>query len=339
MRLARLAWSSAPLLVVATSVACTVACNGSSSATPAAGTCSFVAPIPVLPATPLTPSDLEYGNLPPGISVQSYAEAQGLAYLDSFVGSYLRGGVPLYTGTLAAHDNESVLGLDCSGGSTACKDQSITEGPAIASLAVGDGGASLSVHSLAQHEYVVFQQSQGVADVTTVGLVLPDDSSGGNTGTCKGCVPSFGSMPKSITFENIESSAEVAVNATPFGTDAGAVDAAGALLHTYASASLTVAEPCALTFNDLIELNTLNPISTPYGFATPTFVLTGGQMVAELQGSVYAEGSEGTGNYCSTWYMIELYVDPSNLADYGVRSYQTFTPDAGYDDYNVCAGG
>jgi hypothetical protein len=211
-----------------------------------------------------------------------------------------------------------------------CKDQSIAEGPAVASLTVVDGVAALTVHSLAEHKYVIFQQTTEAADVTTVSLVLSDSTSGGNSGTCSGCVPSFASKPQTISFQNIESTVDVGVNAPPVGRDAGSRDAGGAVLDTYASSSLTLGTACALTFDDLIELNALNP---PSDMSAPVFTLEGGDMVAQLQGSVYGNVSN---EYCVTSYTIEIYVNASNLADYGVRSYQTYVPDAGYYYGSVC---
>jgi len=310
-----------------------VACssNGTTASPATVGAaCSYVAPVPAAPASSTTN---DYGELPSGMTVQAYAEAQGLAYLDSFVGTYLRGDVTLYTGTLQASDNQSVLGDDCGGGSTACKNGSITEGPAIASLVVSQGIATLSVHSLSEHDYVVFTQSTAAAGVTNVGIVLPDTSEGGNTGTCKGCVPSFSAKPSSITFKNLVSTGDVAVNPGQGNVDGGVTDAnAGAALSTHASASLTLATACALTFDDLIELNSLNGLGTSnntLGSAntSSTFTQQGNDMVAEVQSTVYSYTGEQD---CSTSYTIELYVNLTNLADYGVRNFQTYTPDAGY---------
>jgi len=328
MRLAHSAVSTA-LLVVAAAVACST--NSCSSATPSGSSaCSFSGAIPTVPASPVTAQNVQSQYLPSGVSVQAYAEAQANQYLDSFVGQYLRGQVTVYTGTLSAHDNESVLGTDCGGGGSACKDQSISEGPAVAALTVASGVSSLTVHSLAAHKYVVFQQTKGVANVTEVGLVLKDGTSGGNSGTCSGCVPSFASKPQTISFQNIESSADVAVNPQPIGSDAGSADAGGAVLNTYASSSLTLGTACALTFDDLVELNAMN---LPSGLSAPSFTLQGGEMVATLQGSLYADVKS---NYCLTSYTIEIYVNASNLAEYGVRGYQTYVPDAGYGYASVC---
>lgn len=308
-------------------VAAAIACGGrsSSSATDSGSSaCAYSGAIPTIPTSQVTKWDVANGMRPTGVSAQSYAEAQAYQYLDSFVGQYLRGDVPVYRGTFSAHDNESVLGTACDGGSAACTDESISEGPAVASLTVVDGAASLRVHSLSEHKYVLFRQTKEVADVTTVSLVLPDSSSGGNSGTCSGCVPSFASKPETISFQNLKSTVDVGVNPPPLGANAGSSDAGGVELNTYASSSLTLGTACSLAFADLAELNALN---RPTGARAPVFTLKGGEMVAELQGTVYGDVSN---DFCLTLYTIELYVNASNLADYGVRGYQTFIPDAGY---------
>ena len=121
----------------------------------------------------------------------------------------------------------------------------------------------------------------------------------------------------------------------PGGTvnDAGiVVDAyAGVELNTYASASLTLATPCDLAFDDLVELNSLGTGSTSsLSVNGASFVASGGEMVAVVQSVVGT--STPNGNYCSTDFSIELYVNTSNLADYGVRNYTVVHPDAGYYD-------
>src|SRR5580698_3522064 len=44
-----------------------------------------------------------------GASAEVMANAQGLAFLESFLGPFVRGEVPVYRGTLTARDNQSVL--------------------------------------------------------------------------------------------------------------------------------------------------------------------------------------------------------------------------------------
>lgn len=234
-----------------------------------------MSPIPQVPAVP--DSGLyDYGTIPQGETAQAYATTAALVALDALIGRYLRGDVVVYTGTLSAHDDQSVLGPDCpgDGGNVACANNSIASGPAVASLVTSNGVTSLNVHSLAEHKYVVFQQGApdgGVgagAGVTTVGLVLSDQYSGGNSGTCVGCAPAFASAPQSITIQNLVSS-DLVPNLDAAVPDAAGLDGATtdanleATLHTYATASLTRATPCELTWADLVELNTFTAANAP----------------------------------------------------------------------------
>jgi hypothetical protein len=319
--------SVALTIVVIAGLGCSSTAPASNGATTTTGVCGFSGTVPRLSLSSNTNDELESGELRNGGTVQNYAQAQGLQFLDSFVGSYLRGDTTLYAGTLQASDNQSVLGLDCAGAK--CRNESINEGSAIGSLAVSSGVATLTVHSLADHKYVVLTQSKSDANVSSVSIVLPDSRQGGNTGTCTKCVTDFLAKPSSISFKDLVSIADVAVNP---GTDGGT----GAPLSTHATGSLTLSHPCSLTFNDLVELNSMNGLPISNNGYEPsvmnTFVLQDdGDMVATVQGSVYAYVGE---EYCTTSYTIDLYVNPSNLADYGVRNFQTFKPDASYEQ--VC---
>src|ERR1700679_1825700 len=110
----------------------------------AAVACSYSGALPQPPSSSVAAGggSFDDGTVPPGVSVQAFAEALGQQYLDAFVGDYLRGKLTVYHGTLSAHDDQSVLGTDCNGGEDACADQSIANGPAVASLTVyADAGA------------------------------------------------------------------------------------------------------------------------------------------------------------------------------------------------------
>jgi hypothetical protein len=331
---------------VAIAVAFASGCSSTASpasATAGASSCGFSSAPPSAPSADASQYGYESDYVPQGTSVKSYVTAQALIGLDALIGSYLRGDSIVYTGTLAAHDDQSVLGSDCpaDGGYVApCSNQSISNGPAVASLTTSQGVASLAVHSVSQHKYVVFQQggSDGggfATGVTAVGLVLPDNFAGGNSGTCTGCAPSFANAPSTITFDNLVSLTEVP-NLDASVPDASAPDAAvvdantEALLRTYATASLTRATPCELTWYDLVELNVLNSTSAP---GLGSFTLQGGEWSTVAKGNVETETASG--DYCSVSYSLEVYVNASNLADYGVRNYQTFIPDAGYYE-NTC---
>jgi hypothetical protein len=278
-------------------------CGGSSDGATAASTsCGFVAPVPT------APKDASYNA-----SVEAQAQTQGLQALDSFVGPYLRGDIAVYRGTLSAHDNQSVLASPSNDGSPGYKSQTVPEGPAVASLAIAGGSATLSVHSTTEHKYLVLQQdTKNASNTTNVGIILPDGSGGGNTGTCVGCVPDFGGKPQTIAFENIVSTQVVNIGAFAGEELEGGPDNDDVTLHTYGTASLTLVPPCGVAFDDLAELNASNGL---------TFALQGDQMVTQMTGYAYMSGE-----YCEVAYTIELYVSTTNLADYGVQNFQQLPP-------------
>ena len=296
--LRRLPFLAAPILLVA--------CGGGSSAalgTPAS--CGFDGPVPKTP-----------DGAPPNASVQAYAEVQGRLALDAYLGPYLRGDVAVYKGALGAHDNQGVLGPPSSGGSPSpgtpsgggYENQSVSTGPAVASLVTTSGNGTLSVHSLTEHKYVVFQQAAPNASKTTsVGIILADDATGGNTGTCVDCVPDFVARPDTIEFENITSSQVVNLDSLGEGND-------DVTLHTYATASLDLVPPCGIAFADVEELNASTGLA---------FEVRGNQMVAEMSGYALPPGGG-----CYVTYTIELYVSTTNLADYGVQNFSS-TPGQG----------
>jgi hypothetical protein len=254
-------------------------------------TCAFSGAVPKAPKPPSSET-----------SVESYVEGQALVQLDAYLGTYLRGEATVYRGTLSAHDNQGVLGPPPSHGFPGYESQTIRPGPAVAALTLSQGIASLTVHSSAAHKYVVLQQSKSDPSTTSVGIILADKSSGGNTGTCTHCVPDFAARPGSIDFSNIESSQVVNIGSSgPQNQDV--------TLHTYATASLELVPPCMVTFEDLEELNAASGL---------TFVSQDTEWVYELAGQAY---DPKTG--CAVSYTVELYVSATNLADYGVRSFSS----------------
>jgi hypothetical protein len=227
--------------------------------------------------------------------------AQGLAFLEGFLGPYVRGDVSVYGGTWAAHDNQGVLGPPPMDGSTGYENQTIPEGPAVAALAVTSTDATLTVHSLTQHEYMILEQAQSTPGVTSIGIILGDTVVGGNSGTCSGCVPAFRDKPMAINFHGV--SATSVVNIDVYS------DADNVTLHTYAAANLELLPPCSLTFEQVAELNASSGV---------VFAQVGSQWVAEWSGVATA----GPPYYCSVPFTIELYVSASNLAEYGVGNVQ-----------------
>jgi hypothetical protein len=267
-----------------------VACGSSgSSAETLSPACSFSGALPVVPE-----------NVPESGSAEAIANAQGLIKLGSYLEPLLSGEVAVYKGTLSAHDNQGVLNGAMAAGSSGYVSQSVDAGPAIASLMISGGTAVLSVHSFAAHKYVVFsQEASGAQKTTTVGIILADGKSGGNTGACSGCVPSLAGHPKTIDFSNLESTQIVNVNPTGESSD-------NVTLHTFATASLELVSPCDVTFDDIAELNAGDGLA---------FTQNAGKWTAALAGYAYPA------NGCPTAYTVELYVSATNLADFGVRDY------------------
>jgi hypothetical protein len=269
-------------------------CGGSADASTsgAVGACSFSTPLPDVAKT-----------APVHASVEVQAEAAGRIALDAYLRPYLRGEIAVYRGTLEAHDNQGVLGAQPYGGPK-LEDQSVPASSAVAALTVQEGSALLTVHSVTEGKYLTFQQPiPDATETTNIGIILSDDDTGGNTGTCERCVPAFGGDPASIAFAKIESSQ--LVGRTTGGT---------AHLHTYATANLERVPACSVTFADVAELNKPSALA---------FEARGGEMVSTTTGY----GFTPTG--CYETYTIDLYVNLENLADYGVRNFQptsTCTP-------------
>jgi hypothetical protein len=275
-----------PWAVAALLVACGSSGGNAASLSPA---CSFNGALPVVPK-----------NVPESGSAEDIAKAQGLTTLGSYLEPFLNGGVGVYKGTLSAHDNQGVLNGSMPAGSSGYVSQTVDGGPAIASLTIIGGIAVLSVHSFAAHKYVVFSQETSDAQkTTTVGIILADSKSGGNTGTCTSCVPSLAGRPKTIDFSNLESTQIVNVNPTGESSD-------NVTLHTFATASLELVSPCDVTFDDIAELNAGDGLA---------FTQNAGDWTAQLAGYAYPT------NGCATSYTVELYVSATNLANFGVRDY------------------
>jgi hypothetical protein len=236
-------------------------------------------------------------GLPADASLQRSAEAQGLAFLKAFLRPYLDGQIPAYRGTLKAHDNQGVLGPPPSNGSPGFENQSLPEGSAIAALSVTPTTATLTVHSLGDHEYLILEQDKSQPGVTSIGIILPDTVIGGNSGLCTGCVPSFRNKPEAIDIPGASGTSSVDLEGTGQTEDA--------TLHTYASANLELAEPSSLTFQEIAELNAALGV---------TFVPVGSEWEAELSGVV-----SSTNEYCAVPFTLELYVSSSDFTEYGVR--------------------
>lgn len=252
--------------------------------------------------------------------------------LDQTFGQYLRGDVLVYRGTVQG----SAMGATPPGYDTV-PEETIAAGPAFARLAFAPGlesdwivgssahapfvdgnQAMLTVHSLANDQYMVFEQPEsdpsmtatsGIAMVRTTNLLTP---------TCSGCAPSFWTRPATIAFDL---SAAGTVTTVTAGADA--TTSIDQPVTTTASVQLTVVPPCTLTFDNF---ETLNEVTGPSEFSAvglASFVLTGGEWIWHTGSTVETKppSSHGQCDGQSFSYTIELYVNAANLGDFGVRNY------------------
>jgi hypothetical protein len=265
-----------------------------------------------------------------GATSEAAIEAQWFIYLDNALGKFLRGDVPAYRGTMmgtATLPTWSVYYLN---------DGAIAEGDAIASLAflpdstndwysmepgafVNHNVAILIVYSSANDQSMVFGQPEGDPTVTGTGPIVSAETTDQLWATCNDCAPSFWAHPNAIAFD-LAANGTVTLQTYDGGTTSAAVT-------TTASVRLALVPPCDLTFDDLKTLNfALGPSAYP---ATSLFgfVLTGGEWVWHTNGMI-PTGQPPPAGACSRGggqaffnYSIDIYVNASNLADYGVRNY------------------
>jgi hypothetical protein len=250
--------------------------------------------------TPATPP-------PSGDVVADMAVAQSSTYLDQFLGRYLRGDVPTYSGTASADDSSALLGARLSFSSTS----------AVAALTFDADWAILTVASPSDHLRFTLQQQSTSPGLTYGGNIFPDNTFGTGPGsaTCTDCVPDLFTQPPSLAWDGLDASF-----AGTFFPDG---EVSEAPFDVTSSASLQVQSPCALTWEQVSALN-----GGPRGFQR-----IGSEMVFTYAGSVQTIAPSF--RMCdgqSVSYAIDLYVNLANLFDYGVRNYVAQPP-------NVICGG
>lgn len=267
------------------------------------GSCSFAAAPP-----PYAAGDTS--------TVQGFAEDEGRARLERLFGRWLRRDAVVYGGTVSAQDNQGLGQPPPEPGQAGFTDQTIPSQPAFATLeseahilASGttyDDAKVLSVHGTTTHQYVPLSQVAAQPGLTIAGIILGDTSTGGNTGTCTSCAPSFSALPAKLAIAGLDATRVIQV------TD-GNGQKSDFTLHIKVDASLDAVEPCALSFDDLIHANgTFDP---------PAFVANGNEMVWQHSGTAPMPAAS-KGVCGGTAYTIDLYVNRTNLADYGVRNFQ-----------------
>jgi hypothetical protein len=239
-------------------------------------------------------------------TVQGIAEGGGLGKLDRLVGRFLRQEAVVYHGMIEARETQSP-------GGTA---QTLPQQSAIAGLTRGNeellGGEGFSgadvliVHGVESGAYVQFSQVKEQPGVTWVGTILGDNSVGGDTTSCTDCTPAFAEFPAEISFESLTATSTIQVN-DETGTPQDVT------LEVAASVTLDAVAPCDLTFEDLILVN--------HGTGPLPFVQEGDEMILHDSG-VAPIPPTAPGMCGGTAYTIDLYVNLSDLADYGVRNYE-----------------
>jgi len=222
------------------------------------------------------------------------AERLGLDLLERLLKPLLTGTVPVYRGTLVAHDNASVLGDGLS-------DQNIPLGSAVAELYLdqyAEGARSdLFIISTATRQFVQIQQP-ALAPGTTNVFVIRDES--GSTpllsGPCQACAPGLADSPPTIVLNDTSGSdAELGLTIT-------------------VSANLSLTAGCSLSSTELVALDSLaSPLSLS-GFEHKA-----GELVMPMSGH-YPRLEPGQCGLITT-STIELFIDASRPWVYGVRNY------------------
>jgi hypothetical protein len=234
--------------------------------------------------------------------VRAAAVKKQLDALEQIVGRYVRGASPVYRGTLAAHDNQSVFGL--AGNPQLYHDENIPMGEVLGGVDFDGNGASLILHSVASHKFIQLAQPADKAATTDVYMILDESSNGGRFGTCASCVPSLRTSPAAITLDNLTVSGQVEYVPQP--------------LVINVTAALTLASPCTVTLAELATLDTK-------AGAMKAFTPVGGEIVQHVSDVLFTPDA---GTSCGTAYpyTIDLFVDRTHTWIYGVRSYVAGTP-------------
>ncbi len=232
---------------------------------------------------------------------QGTIEADALSSLDQLIGRYVRGDILIYRGTVTEHDNQTVYGLDADG--------SIAFTDAIATLSSSDANFFLFIAPLCQDALAVFGQLQ--QDPTTtlaypIGRTMSDELDGGCTGSC---APSFASKPSNIAWTNVTFS-DASLHPQPF--------------QSTSTVDLRQQPPCSLTWDDVASAS--SPTVYPEAsFGLGEFRRVGNEMVYQYTGTW--SGPAAAGGPCVPLFSfsIDVFVNLSNLADYGVRNF-SLTP-------------
>jgi len=235
-------------------------------------------------------------SIPSMSSTEAVGQAMGMMILDQMIGAYLRGDVAVYTGTASASDNQNV-----SSGFAEAPDVTLSaRGTALAGL----DRHRLEITSTCEEKVLVVQQWPSMPGQTEVDAIAPETSVGGYSGACLDCIPDLSSLPDHITWTDVAAASDP----TAFPNDLGA-------FRSVSSVDLQRESPCSLTWDQLVVLNTrFSPIVD--------FARVGNEMVATYSNSTSIPPNGKFCNGSSTAFTIDLYVNLSDLSDYGTRNFQ-----------------
>jgi hypothetical protein len=260
-------------------------------------------------------------------SAQDAATNGELAKYDVLIGRYLRGDVTVYRGTVsgqatvAVNDSAPVYQVQ----------QSLPDEPALALLDIRatNGGdwfpprenvpaasstAALVVQGLPSHLYISYAQVTEDPGVTWAGAIQSSQPPTDNLleTSCSACASSLWEQPSAIAFAGLVTNGTVDVYNSD-GTTSVPVS-------TTSSVTLTAVSPCQVVWQDLAVLNTVTgPNEFSSGFED--FQPEGGLMVAHDIGQYLPVPPSRGQCALATNYSVDLWVDPSDLSNHGVRNF------------------
>jgi hypothetical protein len=274
---------------------------------------------------------------PPPVDTTASQEAQanaiGMHMLDNMIGRYLRGEATIYSGTASAHDNRSELVNSIVYGPR--PDGVIPDGRALGILEVRpsidrdwdppkqnpSGTTSiLVVHGLPPDQHYILEQHSVEPGLTIVSLLSPVATTANMATSCKSCAPDLAGRPANVSFKDLSATGPMTVY-MGYTYDGG--HDVNVTARVTASADLTILPPCALTFDDLVVVESAsgpNEISIELS----EFTQQGNEMVRNSGGNFTVGGTPMCPLVES--YSIELYVDLNDLGHYGTRNFVAETP-------------
>lgn len=236
-----------------------------------------------------------------GDIVHDTAVTQEFTSLDQFLGRYLRGDEPTYEGTASITETLGVFGAP----------GAVATAHAVAALIIDSDTATLTVADPAAHQRVMFTQTKASPGVTNASHVFPDFSypAGPSGATCAGCLPDLFTMAAAIQWRGAD-----ARFPGDLWDDGSVRDPA---FDVTASVSIGLRTPCALTWDDVAVLN-----GGAFDYAQFS-----NEMVHHATGQVQTRAASF--RMCDgevVPYQLDVYVNLSNLFDYGLRNFTAGAP-------------